>query len=138
MAPESMTKMDWDNYDVLEKKREAQDEWEEATERFFMTKTKAELYEGALKRRMMIAPVSNAKDIANNIQLKAREWWLQVEHAELGATLNYPGFFVKASETPCQVRHRPPLIGEHNFQIYCEEMGLSKEELILLKQAKVI
>ena len=86
----------------------------------------------------MIAPVTNARDITNNIQLQARKWWLQVEHPELNASIKYPGFFVKASETPCQVQHRPPLIGEHNQRIYGEEMGLSHEELVLLKQADVI
>jgi benzylsuccinate CoA-transferase BbsE subunit len=137
-APESMMKMNWDAFDILKQKQEIQDEWEEAVERFFLTKTKAELYEGALKRRMMLAPVANARDTVNSIQLLAREWWLQVEHPELNATLNYPGFFAKASKTPCRVRYRPPLIGEHNQQIYGDELGLRQEELIVLKQTKVI
>lgn len=86
----------------------------------------------------MLAPVASARDIVNNVQLREREWWLRVEHPELNATVNYPGFFVKASENPCEVRYRPPLIGEHNQKIYIEELGLSQEELIYLKQAKVV
>jgi hypothetical protein len=30
------------------------------------------------------------------------------------------------------------LIGEHNQEIYEQELGMSREELVILKQAKVI
>jgi formyl-CoA transferase len=33
---------------------------------------------------------------------------------------------------------RAPLIGEHNEEVYINELGLSKEELLTLKQAGVI
>ena len=42
MAHESMKKIDWETFDILEQKQEVQNEWEEAVEKFFLTKTKAE------------------------------------------------------------------------------------------------
>ena len=33
---------------------------------------------------------------------------------------------------------RPPLIGEHNLEIYQDELGLSREEIQSLKQSGVI
>jgi formyl-CoA transferase len=42
------------------------------------------------------------------------------------------------SEARCTIRRRAPLIGEHNQEIYKGELGLSDEELGILKQAAVI
>ena len=138
MAPDYMKKMDWDEFDMGSQEQETQDRMEEAVANFFMTHTKAELYEGALKRRIMLSPVCNAKDTVDSIQLQSRDFWLEVEHPELNSTITYPGFFGKASETPCRLRYQPPLIGEHNQQIYGEELGLTREEIVALKEAGII
>jgi crotonobetainyl-CoA:carnitine CoA-transferase CaiB-like acyl-CoA transferase len=109
-------------------------------ERFFLNHTKAELYEGALKRKIMLYPVSDIKDLLESPQLKARGFWEEIEHSELGPgrkPVLYPGAFAKASETPWKNRRRAPLIGEHNQEIY-EEVNLSKEDLVLLKQANTV
>ena len=71
-------------------------------------------------------------------QLAAREFWQKVEHPELGTTLTYPGAFANASEAPPRISRRAPRIGEHNQEIYEQELGLSTEELKTLKQAGVI
>ena len=91
-----------------------------------------------MRRGCPICPVLSPSEVVNLAQLKAREFWIEVEHPELGATIKYPGFCPKFSETPCQLRRRAPLIGEHNLEIYYNELGLSKEEIILLTQANVI
>jgi crotonobetainyl-CoA:carnitine CoA-transferase CaiB-like acyl-CoA transferase len=31
-----------------------------------------------------------------------------------------------------------PLLGEHNTAVYCEEMGLSREDLVRLRAAGVV
>jgi crotonobetainyl-CoA:carnitine CoA-transferase CaiB-like acyl-CoA transferase len=38
----------------------------------------------------------------------------------------------------CGIRRRAPLIGEHNEEIYKKELGLSAEELMVLKQSGII
>ena len=86
----------------------------------------------------MLGPVDNTKDISENTQLQSRDFWVSVEHPELGSTLSYPGPFIKQSEDKIRYRCRAPLIGEHNIEVYHNELGLPKEELILLKQAMVI
>jgi crotonobetainyl-CoA:carnitine CoA-transferase CaiB-like acyl-CoA transferase len=117
---------------------EIYDRMSEAIDDFLLKHTKMEILEEGVKRRIMIYPTNTSKDIYENPQLKAREFWVGVEHPELGETLTYPGAFVKASETPWKVWRRAPLIGEHNEEIYMGELGLSKEELIRLKEASVI
>ena len=83
-------------------------------------------------------PVSTAKDIMENPQLKAREVWQEVEHSELGIKMTYPGPWVKMSESSCEIQCRAPLIGEHNHEIYVQELGLSEQELVILKQGGII
>ena len=63
---------------------------------------------------------------------------MELEHPELGTTITYPGAFTKASEAPPKLSRRAPLIGEHNREIYEKELGLSKEEIVILKEARVI
>jgi crotonobetainyl-CoA:carnitine CoA-transferase CaiB-like acyl-CoA transferase len=71
-------------------------------------------------------------------QLKSREYWVDLEHPELGTKITYPGPFVKLSETPIRINRRAPLIGEHNEEIYIKELGMTHKELQALKRAKVI
>ena len=59
-------------------------------------------------------------------------------HPEIGTHITYPGAFVKTSGVSPHIFRRPPLIGEHNLDIYKEELGLSSEDILLLKQANVI
>ena len=46
------------------------------SQRFLMTKTKKELWENILQRRLFGAPVANAADIASDPQLKARDYFV--------------------------------------------------------------
>ena len=128
--------IDWDTLDLVAIPQEVLDRTAKPTGEFFMAHTKAELLEGAVKRRIQLYPVSTTKDILESRQLAAREFWVEMEHPELGTTITYPGAFVKASETPPRASRRAPLIGEHNQEIYEKELTLSKEKLLALRQAK--
>jgi len=98
---------------------------------FLKSHTKQELYDGAQQRRLQLSMVSTVEDLLENPQLKALNYFVQVEHDELGATLEYPGAPYHLSETPWKIRRRAPLIGEHNIEIYEKELGFSRKDLIL-------
>lgn len=138
MAPDYLLQINWDLFDPGSQTQELQQRLEEPIAKFFASHTKAELYEGAIKRGIMLYPVSDIKDVVENSQLRSRDFWIQVEHPELNDTIIYPGFPAKFSETPCRVRFRAPLIGEHNQEIYQVDVGLSQEEITILKQAGII
>ena len=86
----------------------------------------------------MLLPAYNAKELLEDQQFASRGYWVEVEHPELGTTITYPGAYFKSSETSWGTTRRAPLIGEHNEEIYEKELGLSSEQLLTLKQAKVI
>src|SRR6266851_5657545 len=96
----------------------------ECIERFTLSHTKAELSEGATRRKILLVPVSNVEDLLRSEQLKARQYWTKVEHPELGRQVTYPGTFAKFSQTPIQYRQRPPLLGEHTQEVLSEPRAL--------------
>ena len=138
MAPDYFLDFDWENLDMTEQTEGMQQLIEEPIANFFLLHTKEELYVEGQERGIVISPVSSAGDILADPQLKARNFWIDIEHNELGGTVRYPGAFVKASETPCVVKRRAPLLGEHNLEIYEEELGLSQDIISHLKQSGVI
>lgn len=138
MGDDYLRNLDWETFDFTQTNQEVLDRIAEPTTRFFMSHTKAELFEGALKRRVFLYPVSTVEDIAHSPQLAYREYWVPIEHPELDTTITYPGAFTYSTEAPPRIAHRAPLIGEHNREVYEKELGLSNEELVMLKQAGVI
>ena len=107
---------------------------------FFKGHTRAELVQGSLDRRILLFPVATPSALDDHPQLEARGYFKEIEHPELGLTVRYPGAFVKSGDGKdiAGVYRRPPLIGEHNVEIYQDELGLSSAELQSLKRAGAI
>ncbi len=74
-------------------------------EDFCLTKTKAELLEAALRRRLLIAPIASVEDVLNFDQLAARNYWDVVDGCR------YPGPFVKTSSVALPALSRAPALG---------------------------
>jgi crotonobetainyl-CoA:carnitine CoA-transferase CaiB-like acyl-CoA transferase len=137
MAPDFLKNKDWAKFDIATVTQAEIDQIEAANMEFFKTLTKDECFQGFLERDMLGYPVMTAKEIMEDEQLKSRGMWQEVEHKELGDTITYPSFFTNFSNIACGFWRRAPLIGEHNGEVY-GEIGLSKNDLLLLKKANVI
>ena len=108
-------------------------------EHFFASHTKEELTRGSIDRRILMFPVVTPGDLLVHPQLEARGYFKELRHPELNGTVTHPGVFVKdQGGERVGLRRRPPLIGEHNREIYQGELGLTLEELTALKQVEVI
>ena len=129
---------DWLNLDPKLPQQEVE-VWHKEFGEFLKTKTKEELFDYGIKNDFMLVPVTTLKDVVESPQLAAREFWVNVDHPELGEKIRYPGWPIKWTEMPPYgPQRRAPLIGEHNEDIYVGELGLSKESLVLLKTRGVI
>ncbi len=118
MASDRLKHFNWiSEFNALTVTQDVIDRIIEEVGRFFLTKTKKELYEQAIKRRILLAPIADAKDVCENIQLQARNFWKKTIHPKLGDTACLCGPFVQLSEAPIRIRRRSPLIGEHNEEI---------------------
>ena len=107
-------------------------------QRWTRTHSVQELFELGQSMRFPWAPVSSPEDVLKSPQLRAREFFIDVDHPELGTTLGYPGMPYKLTPSMEKKWKRAPLIGEDNVQIYEGELGLSSEELGRLSSMKVI
>jgi crotonobetainyl-CoA:carnitine CoA-transferase CaiB-like acyl-CoA transferase len=138
-APQWLVKRDWAfEHDTSKMTQEEVDRVINPFVEFLRTKTKSEVSEEAAKRGIMACAVSDTADICHDRHLQARDFWVEIEHPELGQSITYNGPFIKLSEAPMKTFRRAPLIGEHNEEIYEKELGLSREELIRLCEAGVI
>ncbi|MFC2051549.1 CaiB/BaiF CoA transferase family protein [Chloroflexota bacterium] len=111
---------------------------EKVWEDFLLTHTREELYEECQKLGVRLMPINSARDLLEDPHLQQRGFFTDVAHRELGKTFKYQGPPYRLYGTPWRIKRRSPLIGEHNKEIYIKELGLSKEELVVLKQGGVI
>ncbi|HJU10273.1 MAG TPA: CaiB/BaiF CoA-transferase family protein, partial [Candidatus Binataceae bacterium] len=105
---------------------------------FFARKTKAELFEAARERTLLIAPVSTIDDVLQNPQFIARDYWQRLSHPETGSTMLYPGPFARFSAKPITFRRPPPKIGEHNREVLINELGMREKEYAELQNRGII
>jgi len=80
----------------------------------------ADLVEGAQLRRLPYAAVLPPETLPQQPQLVARGFFVRVGHHELSETITYPGAPYVFSRTPWRIRRRPPLVGEHNDEVFKE------------------
>jgi len=124
---------DWTRFDTSTVDQVLVDHQAELFKKFFLTKTKRDLMDRAASKGILLGSFQTTKDIVECSHLAARDFFVKVEHPELGDTIIYPGAWAKVSEAPWGISRRAPLIGEHNEEIYCKELHMSKESLVMLK-----
>jgi crotonobetainyl-CoA:carnitine CoA-transferase CaiB-like acyl-CoA transferase len=83
----------------------------EAITRLTSSKTKAELFTEAQRRRLLLAPVTTPAELVADDHLRAREYWEVVD----GRTC--PGPFVKSSECLIPTLPAPPEVGRDTHRL---------------------
>ncbi len=106
--------------------------------RWTKTHTANELFELGQLMHFSWAPIHSPKEVLDSLQLKAREFFINVDHAEIDTFLKYPGSPYKFSRFLFNMWKRAPLIGENNVQIYRTELGLNDKELKRLSSINAI
>jgi benzylsuccinate CoA-transferase BbsE subunit len=97
-----------------------------------------EVYHAAQERGFTWGAVRAPEALLDDAHLHDRGFWKQVEHEELGRSFIYPGEAAIYNGSPWRISRRAPLLGEHNAGIFCDELGLSREELTVLAESRVI
>ncbi len=138
LAPAWLKEFDWTTFEVTKITQAEVDQLEAPIGDFFATVTKDEFLAGAVKRQMLGYPVATVADIYHDPQLKARQFWQEVENPLSGATLKYPGGFTVINGERLQIKRPAPQVGQHNQEVYAEELGLSRCEIEELEAERVI
>jgi len=137
MGDAYLEELRWEELDMGTVTQEVLDRIAKLIGDFFLTRTRKEVLEGAIERNISLCSLSSMEDLVGDTNLKKRDFWIDIDHPELGAKLPYPRQFAEMSEQSPATRFRAPLIGEHNCEVY-GEIGLSGRDLVALKQAGVI
>ncbi|MFI6474167.1 formyl-CoA transferase [Streptomyces sp. NPDC050516] len=105
-------------------------------EEWSSTLPKWEVLERLNAHNIPCGPILSTKEIIEDASLAANEMVVEVEHPERGrfTTVGSP---LKLSDSPVDMV-TSPLLGEHNEEVYVGELGLSVDELRLLKTNGVI
>jgi crotonobetainyl-CoA:carnitine CoA-transferase CaiB-like acyl-CoA transferase len=111
---------------------------EETLNAFTKKRLKDDLVREAQARGAGWAPVLSPHEIVENGHLADREFWIRVQHEDLGESFVYPGPPVRMAATPWQQRGRAPRLGEHNEDVYAGLLGKAEADLRRLRARMVI
>jgi len=133
MANDLLSGFDWGSHE--QNTTLSEEEWQlmleifHSFEPFILTKTKKELFEQAISRGFLLAPINSVQDVFQDAHFQARRFWQTVEHPELEDKIIYPGAPYISVDSPYRIRNRAPLIGEHNEEVLRSELRPSKDQI---------
>ena len=97
-----------------------------------------DLMQETMARGLVVGLVQSPQQVVESPHLEERGYFVEMEHPEAGA-LKYPGpGFLIDGINPMETRRPAPRLGEHNSEVYVGQLGLSVEEMGLLRAARVI
>lgn len=124
-------------FEKMSYRRQHPDVVTKAIAEFCAKHTKEELYDEGQKRRIAVTPINTAGEFVEMEQTKARRIFVDMEHPVVGPYKQF-GVVPRLMETPGSIRRPAPLLGEHNQEIYVDELGMSHDDLIALRAEGVI
>jgi len=110
----------------------------EVMERWTRSHTTAELVEIGQLMHFPWAKVTDIPELLDSPQLKKRDFFIEAVNPQTGKKYKQPGALCKMSRSPWKINTHIPQQGEHNKEIYQDELGLSNTELESLKKKGVI
>jgi crotonobetainyl-CoA:carnitine CoA-transferase CaiB-like acyl-CoA transferase len=85
---------------------------------FLAAKTKREVLQAAMERKLLCVPVYDTADVATSEQLTARDFWVELGDGDRRRRL--PGPCAKVSADAFAFRHPAPRLGEHTAEVTAE------------------
>lgn len=99
--------------------------------------SKHDIHHRAAKMGIAVGPINSAPEVVNDEQFIYRKYFVEVEHPEAGK-YRYAGWPYKMSATPAHISRPAPLLGQHNQEVFCNELGYSVEEFEQLRSDGVV
>ncbi len=94
-------------------------------------------FQASGENRLVFGMAQDAADLLNCPHLKERDFFVEVDHPVAGRAV-YTGMGPRLSEMDFEIKRPAPLLGQHNSQVYCDELGYSAEDLAALRALGVI
>lgn len=100
--------------------------------------TQQEVLERCWANRAPAGPLNTIADIFGDRQFHARRNLVAIDDPDLGETVIVPSVLPRLSETPGQIKHLGPRLGQHTDEILRDILGLDDGRIAELRQMKVI
>jgi crotonobetainyl-CoA:carnitine CoA-transferase CaiB-like acyl-CoA transferase len=136
-APRLLRELDWDAFEVATASQEVIDRIEAAIRPFFLNLSKAEFFSGVNQRNMLGYPLSTVDDMASDQQLACRGFWQPVDTPWDGEVC-VPGSFGLFDGQRPSIQRTAPRAGEHNLDVFVDELNLPLEDLLALHATGVV
>jgi benzylsuccinate CoA-transferase BbsF subunit len=118
-------------------RRQNQDELDKLIEAWTREHHQYEIMETLQKVGVAAGASLNIKDLVTDPQLKARQFFVDIEHPVIG-NITLAGLPWRHNGKEKGNYSCPPLLGEHNDYVFGDLLGLTGEEIARLKEEKVI
>ena len=82
-------------------------------------------------------PALDAIDMVNNPHVGARDYFVELEHPEVG-TRRHMGIPWTMSRTPCEIRRPAPCLGQDTDTVLTDIVGLSQDEIAALREKDIL
>ena len=82
-------------------------------------------------------PSLDAIDMINNPHVGARDYFVELEHPEVG-TRRHMGIPWTMSRTPCEIRRPAPCLGQDTEAVLTDIVGLSQDEIAALRAKDIL
>jgi crotonobetainyl-CoA:carnitine CoA-transferase CaiB-like acyl-CoA transferase len=92
------------------------------------SRKKEDIYREAQDLRVALFPENTVAEAVDSPQIAARGFMQEMPLAN-GESVRAPVAAYQYSETPARVYSAAPTLGQHNEEIYCGRLGVTKEEL---------
>lgn len=84
-----------------------------------------------------VSPVNCAVNIVESKQFKARGFFVELEHPEVG-NIKFPSPPYRFSQTPCKLEHSAPPLSEQNEELYCGRLEYDEKDLVIMRRANIV
>jgi len=96
-----------------------------------------ELFREGQKRRIPFAAVNRMSDLYSDPHLRERGFFVKQTQPEAG-TYEVPGAPFQSDSTPWSLRRPAPRLGEHSEEVFCNQLGVPRDQLARLKQRHIL
>ena len=123
-------------FNSLENRKKNEEELNRLVGEWTINLTPEEVMTRLQKAGVAAGVVENTADAYNDPQLKKRNIYWPMQHAEMGE-FTHLGQSFQLSKTPAKAYSPSPLLGEHTEQVCTEMLGMPDEEFVSLMQEGV-
>jgi crotonobetainyl-CoA:carnitine CoA-transferase CaiB-like acyl-CoA transferase len=104
---------------------------------WLMSHSRAEIFKRCREKHVPFTPVRNMSEVVNCEHLVERKYFEEVKLADV-KNFKCPGAPVRFSQSSWDLSETAPSLSEHNREIYCEQLGYTKHQLVQLRRTNII